>query len=53
MPHPRFTVEEIVHRGKELYDKRIRAMVETMANVGTIVSIDIRAGDFEVGDDLI
>jgi len=53
MPHPRFSGEEIARRGKELYERQIRALVETQANIGKIVSIDIETGDYEIGEDLI
>lgn len=53
MPHPRFSGEEITRRGKELYEQRIRGLVESEENIGRIVSIDIETGDYEVGDDLI
>lgn len=53
MPHPLYSSVEITTRGKELYEQRIRTLVETQENVGKIVSIDIETGDYEVGDDLI
>jgi len=53
MPHPRFSGEEIARRGKDLYEQRIRSLVETKENIGKIVSIDIETGDYEVGEDLI
>lgn len=53
MPHPRYSSEEITRRGNELYEQRIRSLVETRENIGKIVSIDIETGDYEVGDDLI
>lgn len=53
MPHPRYSSEEITRRGNELYEQRIRPLVETRENIGKIVSIDIETGDYEVGDDLI
>lgn len=53
MPHPRFSGEEIARRGEEVYQQRVRALVEIQENIGKIVSIDIESGDFEVGDDLI
>ncbi|HZP80659.1 MAG TPA: hypothetical protein VFB21_03390 [Chthonomonadaceae bacterium] len=53
MPHPRYSSEEITRRGNELYEQRIRSLVETKENIGKIVSIDIETGDYEVGDDLI
>ena len=53
MPHPLYSSIEITRRSKELYEQRIRTLVETQENVGKIVSIDIETGDYEVGDDLI
>ena len=53
MPHPRYDSVEITRRGHELYEQRIRTLVETQENLGKIVSIDIETGDYEVGDDLI
>ena len=53
MPHPRYSSVEITRRGNELYEQRIRNLVETQENLGKIVSIDIETGDYEIGDDLI
>ena len=53
MPHPRFNSGEITRRGQDLYEQRIRALVETPENIGKIVSIDIETGDYEEGEDLI
>ena len=53
MPHPRYRSVEITGRGNELYEQRIRRLVETQENHGKIVSIDIETGDYEIGDDLI
>jgi hypothetical protein len=36
---------------EELYEQTIRAHVETDANTGKLVSIDIETGDYETGDD--
>ena len=51
MPHPRFSGEEIERRGEELYEQRIRALVETEENVGKILSIDIETRDYAIGND--
>jgi hypothetical protein len=51
--YPKFTGEEITKRGKELYEKSIRARVQTTENIGKIVSIDVETGQYEVGDDLL
>jgi hypothetical protein len=53
MPHPRFSGEEIARRGEELYEQRLRQRIETEANIGKILSIDIETGDHELGDDLV
>ena len=45
--------EEIARRGKELYEKSIRANVETAENIGKIISINVKTGDYEIGEDLV
>lgn len=47
-----FTKEEIVQRGKEIYERDIRHMVEA-GNDGRVVAIDGRTGEFELADDAI
>ena len=42
--------EEIGRRGKALYEQTIRQKVETPANIGRMVIIDIETGDYEVDD---
>ncbi|MBB6050719.1 hypothetical protein [Armatimonas rosea] len=51
MPHPRFSGDEIVRLGEELYEATVRALVETDENIGKIVSIDVETGDFAVDAD--
>ncbi len=51
MGHPRFSSERIGRLGKELYERNIRASVETDENTGKLVSIDIETGDYEIGED--
>lgn len=53
MPYPKFSAEEIAQRGKEIYEKSIRAKVETAENIGKIVSINVETGEYEIGDDLV
>jgi hypothetical protein len=53
MPHAHYTGEEISRRGENLYEKSIRAKVETEDNVGKIIAIDIESGDYEIGNDVI
>jgi len=40
-------------RGKELYEKVIRAQVETPQNIGKIISINVVTGEYEIGEDLV
>lgn len=51
MGHPRLSREEIARRGQELYDKSIRAQVETEENIGKVISIDIETGDYAIDND--
>lgn len=46
MPHPRYTSEEIVRRGQELYDRQIRSQVET-SRLGEFLVLEIETGDYE------
>ncbi len=47
------TDNAVEQRGRELYQGKIRAQVETEANIGKIVSIDVNSGDYEVDADLL
>ncbi len=53
MPHSRFSGEEISKRGEEIYQRDIRDRVETEANIGKIISIDIETGDYEIDSDVL
>ena len=44
--------QEVGRRGEELYRQHIRQQVETEANIGKMVIIDVGSGDFEVGDEV-
>jgi hypothetical protein len=48
--HPQFTMQETVRRGKELYEREIRAKVEE-GNKGKTLVIDVDAGDYEIDED--
>ena len=48
-----YSGEEIGRRGQEIYESRLRSLLETEANIGKIVSIDIDRGDYEIADDLL
>lgn len=53
MSYPKISGEEITKRGKELYENSIRPQVETVENIGKIISINVETGEYEIGDDLI
>lgn len=53
MPHPDLSSEEIAQRGEELYQKYVRAQVETTENIGKIITIDLNTGDYEIDKDLL
>jgi hypothetical protein len=44
---------EIAKRGRDLYDRSIRSQVETRDNIGKIISIDIKTGNYEIDDNLL
>lgn len=46
----RYSKEEFVRRGKEIYESQVRSQVEA-GNHGMIVAIDIETGAFEVAKD--
>ena len=47
---PRYSSEEFARRGKELYESKIRPLVEA-GNDGRILCIDIESGDYAVADE--
>ena len=49
---PRYSKEEFARRGNELYERQIRAQVETGSH-GKIVAIDIETGAYEVAEDVL
>ncbi|MEH2080639.1 MAG: hypothetical protein V7K89_11705 [Nostoc sp.] len=53
MSHPTLSSQEVARCGKELYQKSIRAKVETQENIGKIISINVETGDYKIGDDLV
>ena len=46
-PPWKYDKDEICDRGKEIYEKQIRAMVEPQEN-GKFIVIDIKSGDYEI-----
>ena len=49
---PTYSSLGIGERGQEIYESRLRTLLETDENVGKIVSIDIESGDYEIAEDL-
>jgi hypothetical protein len=50
MAHPRYSSQEIVRRGEELYAKQIRDRIEAN-HKGQFLVLDIETGDYEVDND--
>src|SRR5260370_37241794 len=51
MLRPPIPKEEIVARGKAIYEQRIRPHVETKENLGKVIVIDIDSGEYEIDDE--
>lgn len=47
---PRYSMEEFERRGTELYESKIRPLVEE-GNFGRLCCIDIESGDYALGDE--
>ena len=39
--------KSISERGQEIYDLKLRTIVETEENIGKIISIDVESGDYD------
>ena len=50
MGHSRYSTDEIVARGKEIYEQRLRNRLEPR-NVGKYLVIDIETGEYEMDED--
>ena len=50
MPYPGYTTDEVGRRGRELYEKKLRAQVES-GHAGQFLVLDIVTGDYEIADD--
>lgn len=49
MGHPRFPGNGISRLGRELYESKIRSVVETEENIGKLLSIDVETAEYEMG----
>lgn len=47
------TRADIAPRGKEIYEQKLRKLVETPENIGKIISIDVDSGDYAIEDELL
>ena len=52
MPHTNYTKEEIVRRGKLLYEQQIRPDVEAIG-LGPVLVINVETGEYEMGTDYL
>ena len=52
-PYPSRRFGWLATRGRDLYENTVRRQVETEANVGKIVSIDIETGVFAIAEDVL
>jgi hypothetical protein len=50
VPYPGHTTEEVARRGREIYEREIRARVEP-EHAGRFVVVDVRSGDYEIADE--
>ncbi len=48
--HARFTKDQIVDKGIEIYNRQLRSKLES-ENIGKFLIIDIETGDYEMDDD--
>jgi hypothetical protein len=47
--HAHYTIDEVAKRGTELYETKIRRLVEE-GNIDRFLAIDVVSGDYAVGD---
>ena len=50
MGHPRYSADEIVARGKEIYEQKLKSKLESQ-NLGKYLVIDIETGEYEMDED--
>ena len=44
-----WTTEEVVAAGSKLYEQKIRPSVETPANIGKMLTLDVETGEYKIG----
>jgi hypothetical protein len=45
-----WTTEEVVAAGKALYEQQIRQVVETPANIGKMLTLNVETGEYSIGN---
>ena len=50
MGHSRYSTDEIVARGKEIYEQQLKSKLEPQNN-GKFLVIDIETGEYEIDED--
>jgi hypothetical protein len=53
MKPPNLDQEEIAQRGKEIYQRQLRADIETAENIGKIIAIDLNTCAYEIDKDIL
>ena len=49
----KYTGDEIGDLGHEIYETRLKSMLETEEYISKIVSIDVLSGNYEIANDLL
>jgi hypothetical protein len=44
-----WTTEEVVEVGLKMYEQHIRKFVETPANIGKMLTLDVETGEYRIG----
>jgi hypothetical protein len=50
MPRAEYTADDVARRGRQLYERRIRAKVED-EHAGKFLVVDVTTGEYEVAED--
>ena len=52
MATPNYSIDEVCDRGEEIYEEKIKPLVEPQEN-GKFIVIDIESGDYELGEEML
>lgn len=47
-----YTIDEVCDRGEQIYNERIKRLVEPKEN-GKFIVIDVESGDYEIADNML